>query len=275
VGADELPPPAPLAELVLCLWRRRFPSDVPCVIQPTLPDGCIDLVSMNGGPVYVMGPETVGVSHVVSGGTDIVGLRLRPGVGARVFGGAVGELVDAGAPLLDLAGAPAVRGGTRHTLADSSPDHRPLIDALLPLIAAAGPDDGVAWGVGWLARHPAASIDDLCRHLGWSSRETRRRFTTALGFGPKVMQRMLRFQRALLLAELGYRHPHPPLGALAAAADYTDQPHMTREFRALAGATPGELLCGRFDATLHELLGSTANLPRARPGSSANSGRDD
>ncbi|MBX6364594.1 MAG: helix-turn-helix transcriptional regulator [Gemmatimonadetes bacterium] len=248
------PAPPALAEFVLCLWRRRYPADVETLVQPTLPDGCIDVVSVNGCPAYAMGPETVRVDHPVRGGTEIIGVRLRPGVGARLFGAVAAELSDAGALLSDLPGAPRYLPGTRHTLELPSAAHRPLVDALLPRIAGAGPDDGVAYGAAWLARHPAASIDDLCVRLGWSPREVRRRFTLALGFGPKLMQRMLRFQRVLALAQRARGGADATLSRLAAACGYADQAHMTREFRALAFVTPRELLRGPFDATLPPLL---------------------
>ena len=145
-------------------------------------------------------------------------------------------------------------------LGPTSAEHRPLIEALLPRIVAAAPNDGVGFGVAWLARHPAATVDDLCARLGWSPREVRRRFTAALGFGPKVMQRMLRFQR--VLTEVRYARTVMKLSQVAAVAGYADQAHMTREFRALARATPGSLLGGPFDATLSVIpSGQPAVIP--------------
>jgi AraC-like DNA-binding protein len=255
---DFLPPPAPLADFVLYMWRRRFPPRARVVVQPTMPDGCVDLLSIDGGPTYVMGPETVRMDHLIPGGTEIVGVRLRPGVGARLFGAALGELVDGGAFIRDLSDTPAFLRSTRHQLASASAYHRPLLDALLPRIAAAHPDDGVSFGVSWLSRHPAGTIDELCVRLGWSPREVRRRFTSALGFGPKVMQRVLRFQRVLYLAGRGAPSGTATLSELAVACGYADQAHMTRDFRALALTTPGELLGGVFDATLPPVFDSAA-----------------
>ena len=133
--------------------------------------------------------------------------------------------------------------------------YRRLLAALTPRFASATPDDGVSFGVQWLGCHPAATVDDLCARLGWSPREVRRRFAAALGFGPKVMQRMVRFQLALAEAR---RVPTRSLSQLAASAGYADQAHMTREFRALAGTTPGALLSGPFDPTIEPLFGRRA-----------------
>ena len=252
-GDDEfLPPPPALAEFVLYLWRREFPADRAVTVQPTLPDGCFDLLAVDDELPYLMGAETVRADHVVPGGTTIVGVRLRPGVGARLFGADASRLVDDGAFLHELGRSPRTARRVAPTLAPAADAYRPLIEALLPYVVAAAPNDGVAAGVDWLARHPAGTVDELCARLGWSPREVRRRFTAALGFGPKVMQRMLRLQRAL--AHARHALAAESLSRVAAAAGYADQAHMTREFRALTRTTPAALLRGPFDATLDPLL---------------------
>jgi AraC-like DNA-binding protein len=61
----------------------------------------------------------------------------------------------------------------------------------------------------------------------------------ALGYGPKTLERILRFQRFRALAA---RRPYLGLAELAAVAGYADQSHLTRECRRLAGGTPTSLL---------------------------------
>lgn len=236
------PAPPGLSDFVLYLWRRRSPADVPVVVQPTLPHGCIDVFMLDGGPCRVVGPATTRIDRAIPGGAEILGVRLRPGVGARLFGGAAGELVDRDAYLGDLSGAKGFLRSTRHVVDIASEAHRPLVDALAPHVSAAGAADGVAFGTDWLARHPSARIDDLSSRLAWSAREVRRRFSRALGFGPKVIQRMLRLQRALSLAGQSRGDPAGGLSRLALAAGYADQAHMSREFRVLARTTPATLV---------------------------------
>ncbi|GHG21425.1 MULTISPECIES: helix-turn-helix domain-containing protein [Amycolatopsis] len=66
-----------------------------------------------------------------------------------------------------------------------------------------------------------------------SERRLRRRFVQAVGYGPATYLRVSRFQRAVALA------PRiSGLAALAAAAGYADQAHLSRECRALTGLTP-------------------------------------
>ena len=66
-----------------------------------------------------------------------------------------------------------------------------------------------------------------------SERRLRRRFVQAVGYGPATYLRVTRFQRAVALA------PRVAgLAALAAAAGYADQAHLSRDCRALTGLTP-------------------------------------
>jgi hypothetical protein len=66
-----------------------------------------------------------------------------------------------------------------------------------------------------------------------SERRLRRRFVQAVGYGPATYLRVSRFQRAVALAPRA-----PGLAALAAAAGYSDQAHLSRDCRALTGLTP-------------------------------------
>jgi transcriptional regulator GlxA family with amidase domain len=73
-----------------------------------------------------------------------------------------------------------------------------------------------------------------------SERQLRRRFADAVGYAPKTLQRVLRFQRFLVLARAA--GASADLARLAFAAGYADQAHLTRECRRLAGLPPAALL---------------------------------
>jgi transcriptional regulator GlxA family with amidase domain len=87
------------------------------------------------------------------------------------------------------------------------------------------------------------TIDRLADQLSWSARRLHRRFVDACGDGPKMLQRILRLQRAIRLARAG-AHPTMGLAGLAREAGFADQAHMNRDFRALTGITPRVLLAG-------------------------------
>ncbi|MES9609208.1 helix-turn-helix domain-containing protein [Actinomadura sp. NPDC000929] len=107
-----------------------------------------------------------------------------------------------------------------------------LVEALR---ARMGPADPlVAAMAGRLAE---GSVREAADELGLGERQLRRRSLAAFGYGPKTLQRVLRFQRALGLARAGR-----PLAEVAFAAGYADQAHLAHEVRALAGAPVRALL---------------------------------
>ena len=70
-----------------------------------------------------------------------------------------------------------------------------------------------------------------------SERTLRRRFDESFGYGPKTLDRILRYQRFLRLVRLS----QGSTAILAAEAGYSDQPHLVRESQRLAGCTPLEV----------------------------------
>ena len=85
------------------------------------------------------------------------------------------------------------------------------------------------------ASHGAASVDALAHEVGWSRRHFTNKFRDTFGLTPKVMGRVLRFERAQRMMRLPTR---PSLSSVAAACGYADQAHMTREWQEFAGASP-------------------------------------
>jgi AraC-like DNA-binding protein len=104
-------------------------------------------------------------------------------------------------------------------------------------------DASVVLAARTLFRDRHQTIDRLADELGWSARRLHRRFVDACGYGPKMLQRILRLQRAIRLARVG-RHPAVSLAGLAREAGFADQAHMNRDFCALTGLTPRALLTG-------------------------------
>ncbi len=83
--------------------------------------------------------------------------------------------------------------------------------------------------------HGARNLDDLAREIGWSRRHLTERFRDTFGMTPKVMARILRFERAQQMMRLPTA---PSLSSVAAACGYADQAHMTREWTEFAGEPP-------------------------------------
>jgi AraC-like DNA-binding protein len=233
-------PPAPdLAELVACTWERAE-APLPEGDVRVLPDACVDLVWSSSGGLVIAGPDTGPVVYPVESEYAAAGLRLRPGVAGSVLGLPASELRDERPELSALWGRDAARLEERIALADASDRRRLLEEAVRPLARKAEPDELVLAGLPLLGRR-GSSVAGLARTLAISERALRRRFNDAIGYGPKRLDRIIRFRRLLHLSA------RPLDGGLAAAAaelGYADQAHLTRECRELSGLTPGELIAG-------------------------------
>ena len=119
------------------------------------------------------------------------------------------------------------------------------LDAALLRRLAAGPRDPLpprpvrgAWRL-LLASGGRADVAGLADAVGWTPRHLAHRFGLDVGLTPKQAGRVVRFDRARrdLMART-VAGGRPLLADLAAVHGYYDQPHLDREFRALAGCPP-------------------------------------
>jgi AraC-like DNA-binding protein len=113
-----------------------------------------------------------------------------------------------------------------------------MLDVTAALLAGGVPDPAVARAAR-LLRDPAARAEDVADEVGLSLRQLRRRCHAVVGYGPKTLQRVLRFRGFVSRVDA---HPEVlDLAAIAAEAGYADQAHLTRECGRLSGLTPAEL----------------------------------
>jgi AraC-like DNA-binding protein len=238
-GYAEWQAPAALRGPVACLWARLVPDgddDHPALV---LPDGCSDLIWEQGVGAYVAGPDTGPVRTETRPGTVFVGVRFRPAAGGQVLGLPLSELRDRRVPLADL--RPGAARGLPATLSPAAAAAR-VLDVTGALLADGSPDPAISAAAS-LLRDPAARTEDIAGRVGLSERQFRRRSHAAAGYGPKTLQRVLRFQRFVRLLDAA--NQPPDLAELAAATGYADQPHLTRECGVLSGLTPAALARAR------------------------------
>jgi AraC-like DNA-binding protein len=104
------------------------------------------------------------------------------------------------------------------------------------IAAAAVPRPEVEWAYGAiLASGGRMPVTAIAKDIGWSRKHLAGQFTAETGLGPKTFARIVRFNRALTLSQTGIGG----LAGIAAECGYADQAHMAREFREMAGETPG------------------------------------
>jgi AraC-like DNA-binding protein len=250
-GYAEWRAPVPLRGAVACLWASVVPDDADEAAL-ILPDACSDLIWEQGAGCYVAGPDTGPARTVAKAGTVIVGVRFRPSAGGQVLGLPLSEIRDQRVPVADL--LPAAGKRLPATLDPAEAAARAL-DVAGRLVADAAPDSEVARAAA-LLRDPAARTEDVAGDVGLSVRQLRRRCLAAAGYGPKTLQRVLRFQRFVRMLDAAARPPD--LASAAALAGYADQAHLTRECAALAGLTPAAL--GRVRGRIPQATGASGVL---------------
>lgn len=237
----EFPVPEPLARHFLCLWTQSISSHGEYAHR-VLPDACADVLCLNEEPPVVVGPWTAPFIARLPAGTWIVGARLHPGRASSWLGVPAAELLNRTVPLRLLRGSRTSSLFARIAeQADLTSRRSALAAALLGCLAFTRPiDRAVSAGIAWIAHHPHGRVEQLSRWIGVSDRQLRRRFASSVGYGPKTLQSVLRFQRLLSFAASG--RTTESLAALAVDAGYADQAHMTREVRRFADHAPSALL---------------------------------
>ena len=226
-----------LSGLVRTVWIQRTGSEP--YPQRDLPTGGVELHCPVGGVPRLIGPLTRAHLQVIPPRTTIVGVRFMPGAGTALLGVPADELVDCA---VELWGPAAVAIGS--IVAESSPQ-----DALLGVQRYLArrqlrPDPVVAEMVRRLMPWDRTGIATLADDLALSESQLRRRCLSAVGVSPKALQRTLRFQGYLALAQAGFGGG---LADLAAETGYADHAHLTRECVRLTGVTPRELLGDKAD----------------------------
>ena len=245
MGYRELRAPAALAGLVECGWIATARADG---AQQVLPDGCMDLV-WTGAELLVAGPDTVAHQGRRRRGVTVAGLRFVPGALPSLLGVPAAPLHNRRVELVELVPGPARAALSR---LEEGGDPVALLAALTTRLPGAPPDRSVAAlrrALAPVATARTGSVDDgsvaaIADALGCTPRSVHRRCQAAFGYGPAVLRRVLRFRRAAALLRAGVSPAE-----VAAAAGYADQPHLSRETRALAGASPGQLASGANRST--------------------------
>ncbi len=109
--------------------------------------------------------------------------------------------------------------------------------------AECAPQSKLRWAWNEVSRLGGdARVNKLAANLGWSPRHFISNFQEITGLPPKAQARRWRFQKARTHLD----HTSLSLAEVAAACSYSDQSHLTREFRELGSCTPAAYRAVRF-----------------------------
>jgi AraC-like DNA-binding protein len=246
----ERPPLPGLAGVVRTVWVQR--TGGVAYAQRHLPTGGVEIHFPAGGRAQLVGPLTGPEVEVIPPRTTIVGVRFQPGT-APPLPAVLDDLVDQRLGLAELWGSTADRIGEAIARAGTPRQALATLQAhLLQEFRSGGPADPlVREAVQALMPWHPVHVDTLAGHLALSASQLRRRFLQAVGLSPKVLQRTLRFQGFLALAQAGAgasgRRGADGMAGLAVDVGYADQAHLGRECLRLTGLTPRQLLGGSVD----------------------------
>jgi AraC-like DNA-binding protein len=230
------------------LRRREVPgADVTLIVSLGPPIGVFDaeergdrftsfVTGLWDGPAVT---EHAGYQHGIE-------VNLTPLGAHRILGLPMHHLANAVIELDDLLGAEVRRLAERLYELPGWAERFDLLDAVLAArLAEARPaSPAVEWAWGRLrTTHGAVAVEALAEEIGWSRRHLGVRFREQIGLPPKLLGRILRFDRVVAL--LGRSEPER-WAEVAYDCGYYDQSHFNRDFRQFAGATPTDFLASRL-----------------------------
>lgn len=236
---EELAPAAGARRLAQSYWRFSLGDEAtepaPHVI---VPDGMTSLsvgvAPVGTSPLLIAGPTRRAHETVVHPGIVYVGVRLQPECTARLLGTPAADLrgrlqpcrppMQAPMGLLDALVGFARTGATEE------------LDQLLARLGeTVTPDEAVGRVAASLVESGGRGrVRDLAAEVGLSERQLRRRFFEASGTTPKEFAGVRRLREACILAVADRRS----WAEAAAATDYADQSHLSRDVRETFAQTP-------------------------------------
>jgi AraC-like DNA-binding protein len=247
----ESPCRSPLSRWIRCFWVLS--GDAATGARPpetVFPDGCAEIVvnladpflhHAGGAPVaqptaMVVGPSTRPMRIAPSGAVDVVGIRFEPHASPVALGVSADEITDRALPLEAVAQLRSEVWMERLAETASWRLRVHILERALQHVVDERRSDALVEGASRIIERSGGrvSIECLSRHLGVLPRRLERRFRAQVGIAPKKLCRITRFQR--FLGEL--READAGLAGAAVRCGYTDQAHLTRDFRDFAGSTP-------------------------------------
>lgn len=240
------PPPA-LADVVRRFWVPVW----------ALPDGevsvqrvlqypvCQVVIGAEGG--QLVGPHSGLSTQELTGRGWAVGAMLQPAAGLALVGGPVAGLTN---ERRDLAAVPALDGAAlvatvRTALGDDPAEvvrQQEACALVAEALAALLPVDDEGRLVNAVVEYVEGErevqrVGQVCAKFDIGERALQRLLRRRIGLSPKWLIQRRRLHDAADLLRAG---ASVDLARVAADLGYADQAHLTRDFRAVTGVTPGE-----------------------------------
>ncbi len=243
-----------------CVWQMSGCGGVQRIVTDARPEIVFNLAAgfhqRDGGewrlqPPCVFAGQITGPLFIRPAGADVhtVGIRLKSWAGGWALQDDAARATD---HVVDGAAVSRAWCELLRRLAETPAAQRAAVAraAVLSRLSAGQPPDlrvitAVECAVSCRGQ---ATVDALADQSGLSARQLDRLFYAHVGVGPKMFLRMVRFRSVFQRLNSGGTGQW---AAIAAAAGYTDQSHLIRDFRQFAGCPPGASLATDSDLALH------------------------
>lgn len=264
----EAAPTRSLEGVVRCYWsiEGRVPAGE-SVVNRVLPDGCMDVIFNLGDapigevgawpePGHVVGTMPSAIVVGMSGRVDMVGVRFEPGAAVAYLGVPAPELtarsigfsavrrearevterVAMAGDTADRAFGAGGQAGAAMVARARLRERAGVLDCAVGSARLTSPDPLVAAAVRLIeTSRGSIAVSEIERRLGVTPRTLTRRFTAAVGLTPKMACRVARLQGAAAAIRAT---PGESLARIAVRTGFSDQPHLNRDFAALARISP-------------------------------------
>lgn len=220
--------------------------------QRILPDTCADIIFNIGEDVitidngdkiapytaFAVGTMTAFQDSLMAAGTQLLGIRFRPG-GLYAFTGLpLQQITDVHLPLIEMA-------GHWHALLEPILAKENLLSAKIrcveKFLLQQLPErkiitESMRHGIAQIQQSKGnAAVETLAASVFMSPRNFERHFLQTVGVSPKKFSRIVRF---IAIKQQLKRNINTPLLSLALENGFYDHAHLTREFSAFSGVSP-------------------------------------
>ncbi|MEK7728203.1 MAG: helix-turn-helix transcriptional regulator [candidate division KSB1 bacterium] len=260
----ETPPSPPLQRYLEAFWQLESSallSNTPP--EKILPDGCAEIVFNLADPfqrfhdnaqierqprAIFVGQMRQHITIAPTGKVQLFGIRFKPG-GAYPFlqlplSETVNQIIDAEVVRRDF----VVELEERLHEARSFRERKRVAEQALLRRTCQESDHAVeALVARIIVSEGLRSVTELARDIGLSARQLERRFQTHVGLSPKILARIIRFQKVFKAREEssnGWSH-------VALSCGYYDQAHLIHDFKAFSGQNPSAFLLEQTAMSAH------------------------
>lgn len=248
----ELGASPPLSSYIQRFWSLEFDAAHTAGPEIVLPDGCPEIVFNLSDrfrrldqhkdelqPLALFAGQMIRrVLIHPTGRVRLFGVRFHPAGAYPLFDFPMDELSNQIVDLTSCIG----RSGTR---LEEKVNDAPTFEARIEIFEAYFLKRlGAMRNVNVAASHAVRTIvgcggripvSGLAKRIGISERTLERSFRTCVGISPKMLARIVRFQKLIKLIQ---NSETPGMLDASLATGYFDQSHAIREFREFSGATP-------------------------------------